>query len=134
MAGTKLSVGHELLAVCAQCKETKTHSITGIVRGRVARVRCKGCNGSHPFVAPPKTAQRKARRRPGKASPEAVWEKMVTLAASRKRIPYTLSGVFKENDLIDHNTFGLGVVTHLLSGKKIQVVFKDGQKILVSGR
>ncbi len=74
------------------------------------------------------------RKRSKKASPEEIWGKMIELASSQKKIPYTFSGNFKENDLIDHSTFGLGVVIQLLPGDKIQVVFKDGEKILIAGR
>ncbi len=75
-----------------------------------------------------------ARKRSKKTSPEAVCGKMIEIASSQKKIPYAFSGNFKENDLIDHFTFGLGVVTQLLPGDKIQVVFKDGEKILVARR
>jgi hypothetical protein len=74
------------------------------------------------------------RKRSKKPSPEEIWGKMMELVSSQKKIPYTFSGNFKENDLIDHFTFGLGVVTQLLPGDKIQVVFKDGEKILVARR
>ena len=54
--------------------------------------------------------------------------------ANNKKIPYSLSGRFKVNDLINHSTFGLGVVTNLITDEKIQVIFKDGEKLLVAGR
>ncbi len=67
-------------------------------------------------------------------SPEQAWEKVMDTVASEKKIPYTFSGNFKVNDLIDHTTFGLGVVTQLLAEDKIQVIFKDGEKLLVARR
>jgi hypothetical protein len=36
--------------------------------------------------------------------------------------------------VIEHPTFGLGVVTHLIAGDKIQVVFKNEDKLLVCRR
>ena len=56
------------------------------------------------------------------------------MTASQKGLPYSLSGAFKEHDVIEHTTFGRGVVTHLLPGNKIHVAFAQGEKLLVCRR
>jgi hypothetical protein len=80
------------------------------------------------------TGLKPPRKRTIKVSHEETWGKLVNQAEARKKIPYALSGSFKENDLIDHAIFGLGVVTHLLDNNKIQVSFKEGEKLLISKR
>jgi hypothetical protein len=80
------------------------------------------------------TGLKPPRKRTIKVPHEETWGKLVNQAEARKKIPYTLSGSFKENDLIDHTIFGLGVVTHLLDNNKIQVSFKEGEKLLISKR
>lgn len=133
MTNEKSAEGGEITSVCMKCRQPQAHTIAARKGDRITKVQCKSCGSLHRYInpnAPPKPH----RKRPGKLSPEEAWGKIIELAASHKRIPYTFSGNFKENDLIDHTTFGLGVVTHLLPGDKIQVIFKEGEKILVARR
>lgn len=123
----------ETTSVCMRCKKATAHIIISMVGDRIARAQCRTCGGTHRY-RDPDAPLKPVRKRFGKSSPEEVWGKMMNLATPQKKIPYTFSGHFKVNDLIDHTTFGLGVVTQLLSGDKIQVVFKDGEKILIARR
>ena len=133
MSDKKKEVGGEATSICMRCKKATVHIIISKVEDRIARVQCRTCGGLHRY-RDPDAPLKPVRKRFGKVSPEEVWGKMVNLATPQKKIPYTFSGHFKVNDLIDHNAFGLGVVTQLLSGDKIQGVFKDGEKILVARR
>jgi hypothetical protein len=65
-------------------------------------------------------------------TPKERWEALVTRSSGRKRTVYVLTGSFGENDLIEHSTFGLGVVTQLLPDRKMQVTFEEGEKMLVN--
>ena len=133
MTSEKNAVGGEISCVCTKCKQSLAHTIAVRVGDRITKVLCRTCGSLHRYINPhtPLTIPRK---RPKKVSPEEVWGKMIDFVSSQKKIPYTFSGNFKENDLIDHTTFGLGVVTNLLIGDKIQVMFKEGEKILVARR
>lgn len=133
MSDEKKEVGGEVASVCMRCKKATVHIIISMVGDRIARAQCRTCGGMHRY-RDPEAPLKPPRKRFGKASPEEVWGKMMNLVTPHKKIPYTFSGHFKVNDLIDHTTFGLGVVTQLLSGDKIQVIFKDGEKILVARR
>jgi hypothetical protein len=126
-------VGGEINSTCMKCGKPLAHTIMAMVGKRVSKVQCKTCDGLSAYFKP--TAGGKlSRKRSAKISPEETWEKMVELVSSQKKIPYKLSGEFQEKDLIDHPTFGLGVVTLLMPDDKIQVVFKDEMKILVARR
>jgi hypothetical protein len=129
----KEAVGNDIHSMCTKCRRPQVHVITSMVQDRIAKVQCRTCGSLHRYRNPD-APLKPVRKGSAKVSPEAVWEKMMKLVASQERIPYTFSGDFKINDLIDHATFGLGVVTHLLPDDKIQVIFKDSEKILVARR
>lgn len=133
MPNEKKAVGTDINSLCTKCKQPQVHVITSMLQDRIAKVQCRTCGSFHRYRNPD-APLRPPRKRSVKVSPEEMWEKMMKLAASQKKIPYTFSGDFKVNDLIDHATFGLGVVTHLLPGDKVQIVFKDSEKILVARR
>lgn len=129
----ELIVGGEIESLCTRCKKPTLHIITSLVKNRAGKVQCRTCGGVHRYRNPD-APLRKARKRSSQPPPEEVWGKMINLVGNQKKIPYTFSGVFKVNDLIDHNTFGLGVVTSLPTDDKIQVIFKDGEKVLIANR
>ena len=125
--------GGDITSICMKCRQPQVHVITSMLQDRIAKVQCRTCGSLHRYRNPD-APLRPPRKRLVKVSPEEVWEKMVNHVTSQEKIPYTFSGDFKVNDLIDHSTFGLGVVTHLLAGDKIQVIFKEGEKILIARR
>lgn len=133
MSTKKKAVGGETPSMCMRCKKPTEHIIVSMVQDRIAKVQCKSCGGQHRY-RDPEAPLKPPGKRLGKVSPEEVWGKAMNPVTPQKKIPYTFSGHFKVSDLIDHTTFGLGVVTHLLAGDKIQVLFKDGEKILIARR
>jgi hypothetical protein len=48
--------------------------------------------------------------------------------------PYSPKEKYNSGDVVEHPTFGLGVTMVLKEGAKIEVLFKDGPKLLVHGR
>jgi hypothetical protein len=133
MPNGKKSVGNDINSVCTKCKKPQVHVITSIVKDRIDKVQCRTCGSLHRYRNPD-APLKSVRKGPVRLSPEEIWEKMMKLVISQKKIPYSFSGDFKVNDLIDHSTFGLGVVINLLPDDKIRVVFKDSEKILVVRR
>ena len=49
-------------------------------------------------------------------------------------VKYKLSQAFTVDEVLDHKTFGLGLVMRLLSDNKIEVTFQTGSKVLVHSR
>jgi hypothetical protein len=41
--------------------------------------------------------------------------------------------MFEEGELVRHSKFGDGIVTRLLEGKKVEVLFKDDARTLAHG-
>ena len=46
---------------------------------------------------------------------------------------YTMDGSYQTDDVIDHKTFGMGVVTGV-SYQKMEVAFADASRIMVCDR
>ena len=133
MSDEKKVVGSDINSMCTKCKQSQGHVITSIVKDRIAQVQCRFCGSLHRYRNPD-APLKPPRKRPVSISPEEAWEKIMKRVASQKEIPYTFSGDFKVDDLINHFTFGLGVVTQILPDRKIQVIFKDSDKTLVARR
>jgi hypothetical protein len=122
--------GTEVVSVCTKCKLPLAHIIVAMEELKIKKVRCNTCEKEHRFVSP----NAKKRASAPKARIEANWNQLMESFSSKKKIPYTLAGLYREHDLIDHQTFGLGVVNQVLSKEKIRVVFKEGEKFLASSR
>jgi uncharacterized Zn finger protein (UPF0148 family) len=122
--------GTEVVSVCTKCKMPLVHIIVAMDELKIKKVRCTTCGKEHRFVSP----NIKKRTSTPKVRVEESWKQLMDSSSSKKRIPYTLSGLYRENDVIDHHTFGLGVVNQVLSKEKIRVVFKEGEKFLASAR
>ena len=48
-------------------------------------------------------------------------------------VPYSMKASFGEGDIIDHKTFGKGIVTET-SFERIEVLFQDGIKTLAADK
>jgi len=46
-------------------------------------------------------------------------------------VKYKITAVFAIGDLIEHKSFGAGIVNQLLGPTKVEVLFEDGLKKLV---
>lgn len=84
-----------------------------------------------------KATKTKADKKAGKAekstSPKGGWTKAIAEAKGIP-IPYDMSAEFIEGALIEHPTFGKGVVEELVDHNKIKVIFEEGAKILIHKR
>jgi len=48
--------------------------------------------------------------------------------------PYSVATSYKPAEFIEHPVFGIGRVLDLVGGEKMQVIFKDGRKILICSK
>jgi hypothetical protein len=86
------------------------------LRGPIKKVKREPIRRSYPKSAP--------LIKPAPVIPEAT-------SAARLYSPKSL---FVKNDLIRHSKFGIGIVTLVKSGGKFDVLFLDGQRVLIHGR
>jgi translation initiation factor IF-1 len=147
-----LKAGGEVDSWCTKCKLVLNHRIIAMVGTTPVRVECSTCNSHHNFrarapgdKATSKTGTTRAAsagprstRGPTKAQQvvldrERTWEKSIAGKGVHDFRPYRVSEIFDEGDLVRHSKFGDGVVTRLLEGKKVEVLFKDDARTLAHG-
>jgi hypothetical protein len=63
---------------------------------------------------------------------EATWKEVVVDKPDTDFTSYTVSGHYNTGTLLNHPTFGKGLVLRV-DGQKIEVLFAEGKKILVTG-
>jgi hypothetical protein len=63
---------------------------------------------------------------------EPTWQEVMAEASEAAFVAYSAKGSFAEGTLIDHPTFGKGVVLGA-EGRKMEVLFVDSRKMLVMG-
>ena len=111
------------------------HTIEAMVGDKPARVHCNTCRSQHGYK--PNKPSTGGRSSPSGEPPkrrsnryEAVLESKNPSNARR----YSVQDTYSEGDLLDHPTFGLGVVKDVKDATKVEVQFKNGFKTLVHGR
>ena len=68
-----------------------------------------------------------------KIDPARDFELLAEKFKEKKPLHYRMSGSFKTDDVIDHNTFGIGIVVNA-SYDYLDVVFSDQARMLVCNR
>lgn len=127
--------GGEVDAMCNKCKMVLAHTILAMVGTKIARVRCNTCMSEHAYrgTAAPQTRAR------SKASSDKPAKVVVSFTQQlegkdvSKARKYSPKETFAAGDLVDHPTFGLGIV-NTVRLDKIDVAFKAFEKTLVHGR
>ena len=105
------AVSEEVVSTCTKCKQALAHTIVSKVKQRIAKVKCHTCGTIHRYIDPTLPVKPKTPRKPAaQIAQEATYEKLIAMTAGQKGQPYSLSGVFKEHDVIEHSTFGRGIV------------------------
>jgi hypothetical protein len=127
---------HTPPSACQTCDQIVSRFAGAGIRPVRVAIRCRRCGTVHRHHGAPEALPKT--RRTAKAAAalarEAAFERLLAVTSGRKSRPYSLSGAFKPNDVIEHPTFGLGVVTQLVADNKIQVAFKNGDKLLACRR
>ena len=138
-------VGGEVDAFCTRCKLTLAHTILAMVGTKIARVRCNTCGGDHVYRSAPGATDRPSSSSRGTTSrastPRAEKPDKVVISfeeqLSGKDIAnapkYSPKDTYQVDQVIQHPTFGLGLVT-AVRGDKVDITFKSDTKTLVHGR
>jgi len=141
-AKTKIEIGAEIESICTKCKIPSVHVITAIDDNTVTKVMCKICNSYHKprfeeklkktkTAMTEKPSKHKKAASSSKSSEERKWSRLLKKVDEEKPLEYKMSESYQSDSVIDHPIFGLGVIVDVLSQKKIQVFFQDGEKTLV---
>ena len=145
---TNHKVGGEVDALCTRCRLSLAHTILAMVGTKIARVRCNTCGGDHAYRSAPGTTDKPSAAarasasgtRAPKASRASAEEKIIISfeeqlagkdVANAPR--YSPKDTYKVEQVVQHPTFGLGLVT-AVRGDKVDITFKSETKTLVHGR
>ncbi len=130
-------VGHNCQAWCTKCKSETEHVIVAMVDAIPKRVECCGCSTQHNYRLPPGTGKAAAPRKKTATrtrKPRARnWLVQVAEAQGLRR-SYAISASFQEGDFLEHPRFGPGIVSKVVPGGKIEVLFEKGLSLLVHER
>ena len=125
---------------CTRCKLPLTHMVvTHNKDGIVDRVQCRTCGSEHKYHPEKKKAVKKpakksrAKAKSRKPDPATIFENLAGKFQDKKPVPYTMDGSYQTDDVIDHKTFGKGIVTGV-SYQKMEVTFVDASRIMVCDR
>ena len=65
-----------------------------------------------------------------KAADNKKWEQLSSEAKSVKTRTYSMNEDYRANTLINHPTFGIGIVQRVIGSRKMEILFEAGLKTL----
>jgi len=117
---------------CTKCKKVLDHDvISQDLAGIIGKVKCMICGTEHKYSPEKKKTARVPK--PKKVDPAKDFNLLTEATRGKRPQNYSMSGSFRVGDVIDHNSFGIGIVISALN-KQMEVVFSDRPRILVFNR
>ena len=130
-------VAQDVITMCTKCDMELNHVVVAHnAEGFVEKVKCHTCGTEHRYRPDKKRSTRKISKKSISTLEVDLtkgFEKLVEKFKDKKRLPYSMSGSFNNEDVIDHKTFGVGIVIRA-SSEKMEVAFSDGPRVLVCNR
>jgi len=155
MIGRNFSPGDDVDAWCTRCRRNLNHRVVAVVGTNIQKVQCLTCGSEHKFYPQketgPKTKSVKVKQ-DAKSHPktkeskdsaaiksaaraESEWSTFMSeLAPDSAPLPYDTSASYSKADYINHPVFGIGRVLNIVGVEKVEVIFKEGRKILIFNR
>lgn len=141
---SEIGVGKEIVTYCSKCKLDLAHIIVVMKDEKTPmRVQCKTCKSNHSFkekkvavVAKPRRLASGRLAKPRQTSEEKifnVWDKAMK-SSTVDPIKYSIKTKFLEGQIIDHPSWGTGVVEKMIDANKIEVVFRTCTKVLMHAK
>jgi hypothetical protein len=146
-----LRVAGEVDSWCTRCRLILNHRIVSMKSGKAHQVECMTCRAQHlwragspgdkpaPAGSPARTrspaagGSKASARAQAARSLEQRWEEATLGRSVLDFKPYELAGSFQEGELVKHKKFGDGVVTRVIDGHKVEVLFRDEARTLAQG-
>ena len=130
-------VAENVITMCTKCEMELNHVVVAHnEEGFVEKVKCYTCGTEHRYRPDKKRTTRKTSKKTistQEVDLTKTFEELAEKFKEKKPLPYSMSGSFKNDDVIDHKTFGMGIVTGA-SRDRMEVAFSDGPRILVCNR
>ena len=128
----KYTAGENIASICTKCKLNLDHAIVAMDGDTIAKVKCKTCGSTHKFknpATPPKTVKRRTKKADGQGS-ASLWEAGISSARGKEHT-YSMGGRYRVGDIVNHDSFGKGVVQKLYTNK-CDVLFQDKTRFMAS--
>ncbi len=126
----KLLAGDNIASYCTKCKLGLDHAIVAMVGGIIVKVKCKTCGGTHKFRDPADPPKVRKAKKSGGTSAGTLWEAGIAGARGKEHV-YTMTTKYRIGDIVNHHTFGKGVVQKLYSNK-CDMLFQDKERLMAS--
>jgi hypothetical protein len=115
------------------------HTIIAMVDNVPQRVKCNTCNGEHKYRTKPSAKKRAGSTADARntRSRKANYDEQIStltggdLSSARK---YSMKDNFTKDEIIDHPAFGIGIVLSVIQSNKMEILFKDGPRMLIQNR
>ena len=143
MSRTTPDHGRDVDAYCSRCKMELAHTITAKDGDLIVRVICNTCKAEHRYrasagsSAPRRsraTSGARAARQPKTRALRGDFDRLVDGRDLMTARHYSPNETFTMSELIAHPSFGVGVVSVVKAGGKLEVVFPDAVKVRVHAR
>jgi hypothetical protein len=145
-----LRVAGEVDSWCTRCRLVLNHRIVSMKSGKPHQVECLTCRSTHlwrpnaPGEKPASAGEGERTRAPSKggaastrtprvsaaARHEQTWEQAINGRGVHEFKAYAVTASFQEGDLVRHKKFGDGLVTRVIDGHKVEVLFRDEARTL----
>jgi hypothetical protein len=130
-------VSENVITKCTKCKMELNHVVVANnAAGIVERVQCLTCGSEHKYHREKKKPTKRISKKnifTQEVDLTNTFENLADKFKEKRPLPYRMSGSFKNDDVIDHNTFGMGIVINA-SCDKMEVVFSDRPRLLACNR
>lgn len=139
-------VGKIIDAYCTRCKLMLAHVVLSEMNGTVSRVECKTCGAQHLYRRGSTERKTGEKRKPTVPSWRSgasstgrklvgdtamLWEsKYQALDPETPIRAYDIHEEYVSPDVIRHPVFGIGFVERVVSETRMNVLFKDGVKLM----
>jgi len=131
-------VGSDVLSFCTFCKKDRIHTVIEVTpSGAPERVRCNICGQEHSYKKPrseAKVAKEKKLQKKKTEKAKTLWEEITKNRDLSEARDYSMYESYMVGEIINHKVFGIGIITKLINKTKMEVIFKDGIKLLVHNK
>jgi hypothetical protein len=133
------SVGGYIEAWCPRCNLKSGHTIIAIVDNSPVKLKCNACDEHHSLSSKP-SGKRQIKQNSSalkSRSKEVTYEEYLSRLTGGdpdNSTKYNIKGNFIKDEIIDHLSFGIGIVLSVINFNKINILFKDGPRLLIQNQ
>jgi hypothetical protein len=125
--------GKNIESYCGKCKRGRDHTIMTMEGEAIGKVRCQDCGSMHKFSDPldvHKVRKPRAQKGGDAATAELAWAAGLAESKGKER-DYSMALRYRIGDIVNHQTFGKGIVMKLYANK-CDMLFKDRERLMAS--